>query len=131
MTFTGASIHFDILHYVIVQGVATPSGCLSILIKIIDSDRINLRNNHGYYVTLYYTRIHNTGPFGRQTTVMFCWKIPVPSCILLLLLLRSSCSCLSDSETRCHNVVHCQGKFFCCAIEFLLQRSVVWPRSGS
>ena len=49
----------------------------------------------------------------------------------LLLLLRSSCSCLSDSETRCHNVVHCQGKFFCCAIEFLLHRSVVWPRSGS
>ena len=48
-----------------------------------------------------------------------------------LLLLCSSCSCLSDSETRCHNVVHCQGKFFCCAIEFLLQRSVVWPRSGS
>ena len=51
--------------------------------------------------------------------------------LLLLLLLRSSCSCLSDSETRCHNVVHRQGKFFCCAIEFLLQRSVVWPRSGS
>ena len=49
----------------------------------------------------------------------------------LLLLLRSSCSCLSDSETRCHNVVHCQGKFFRCAIEFLFQRSVVWPRSGS
>ena len=51
--------------------------------------------------------------------------------LLLLLLLRSSCSCLSDSETRCHNVVHCQGKFFHCAIEFLLQRSVVWPRTGS
>ena len=51
--------------------------------------------------------------------------------VILLLLLRSSCSCLSDSETRGHNVVHCQGKFFCCAIEFLLQRSVVWPRSGS
>ena len=54
---------------------------------------------------------------------------------VLLLLLCSSCSCLSDSETWCHNVVHCQGKFFCCAIEFLLQRllivcvksmSVVW-----
>ena len=40
-------------------------------------------------------------------------------------LLRSSCSCLSDIETRCHNVVHCQGKVFRCAIEFLLQRSVV------
>ena len=40
------------------------------------------------------------------------------------LLLRSSCSCLSDSETRCHNEVHCHGKFFRCAVEFLLRE--VW-----
>ena len=52
-----------------------------------------------------------------------CLALELSGCILLLLL-RSSCSCLSDSETRCHNVVHCQGKFFRCAIEFLLQRSV-------
>ena len=49
----------------------------------------------------------------RKTAIIYAF------CVLLLLL-RSSCSCLSDSETRCHNVVHCQGKFFRCAVEFLL-----------